>query len=443
MSPDKAQSVSADNNAVDSPLSGPPRSHQERPSKPTFTGSGMRALLYSHDTLGLGHISRTAKICRALKCAYPELSILVVTGSPVSIQARLGDGVDYIKLPSVKKLADERYTSRELKNSFERTLALRSQLILSAVREFEPHVMLVDHAPLGVKGELLPTFSWLAAHDNCTQMALGLRDVLDEPSSVIERWKKQGVYGVLRDTYKRILIYGDANVFNPVIEYEFPQDIAAKTYFCNFVSDRRQAHTQLSENGDRAPEKQSVVVTIGGGDYYGREVIGTYLDALKEFAGKVDFTSEIITGPLIEPALFAELRGKSQGLPVVLHKSVDDIYSLLRNSDLVIATGGYNTTIEALTYANRALIIPRVTMRREQQIRADKLASLGLVSTLHPETLTTKQLFSQIKRQLALSEAPLEKARREKTINLDGAERAAEALGEMLQSAAAKTGRER
>ncbi len=434
MRPDKTHSLHDDESAVDSLQSDSLCSHQRSEPDSSFTGSGMRALLYSHDTLGLGHISRTTKICGALRHAYPELSILVVTGSPASIQNRLGNGIDYIKLPAVKKLADERYISRDSKNSFERTLALRSQLILSAVREFEPNLMLVDHAPLGVKGELLPTFSWITANQNKIQVALGLRDILDEPSRVIERWNNQGVYEVLRSIYHRILIYGEEFIFNPIVEYEFPVDIAAKTSFCHYVSDDYKEPALVSRNGNCGKTKKSVLVTIGGGDYYGQEVIGTYISMLAEFAGRLDFTSEIIAGPLIDAELFAELQRKAKGLPLTLHKSVDNIYSLIHNSDLVVATGGYNTTVEALSYAQRAVIIPRVTMRREQSIRAEKLASLGLISMLHPNKLTTRELYSQIDKHLSTDDAPLETARKRGSIKLDGAERAAKFLGEILKS---------
>jgi hypothetical protein len=47
-------------------------------------GTGPRALFYSHDTVGLGHIRRTLRICEHLDCSFPSLSMLLVTGSPVA-----------------------------------------------------------------------------------------------------------------------------------------------------------------------------------------------------------------------------------------------------------------------------------------------------------------------------------------------------------------------
>ena len=59
-----------------------------------------KILLYSHDTAGLGNISRTLLLAKTLHHDYPNAAILIVTGSPVIHAFRIPDGVDYIKLPS-------------------------------------------------------------------------------------------------------------------------------------------------------------------------------------------------------------------------------------------------------------------------------------------------------------------------------------------------------
>ncbi|MFQ5606616.1 MAG: glycosyltransferase family protein [Candidatus Zixiibacteriota bacterium] len=413
------------------------------PLKAPFTGAGRRILLYSHDTLGLGHLRRCGKISRALKHAYPDLSITIITGSPDPRPSSLPDGVDLVMLPPVRKLDDEEYVSRDPDIPFENTLAKRSQLILDAVMDFKPHLILVDHAPLGMKGEMRPTFDWLAAHAPDARVALGLRDILDDPARVRDNWRRQGVYDALEKVYHRIIIYGDPEVFDPVGEYAFPESVRAKTSFCHFVSDvgpdadgaanhnaTRNGHPQRSGS-----DRSSVVVTIGGGDYYGREVIGTYLEMLAQYRRRVSFDSVVIAGPLMDPALLDELQRKAMSLPVTLRKSEPDMEALFRQSDLLIATGGYNTSIEALAHANRAIIIPRVTMRLEQIMRAERFASLGLLDALPPDQLTTRRLFDLITERLEQPEAPLALARERQTLKLDGAERAAEICGEILRRA--------
>ncbi len=51
------------------------------------------------------------------------------------------------------------------------------------------------------------------------------------------------------------------------------------------------------------------------------------------------------------------------------------------------------TTLAAiLSYRKTALIVPRVIPRKEQLIRANRLAELGLVQTIHPNNLTVDSI---------------------------------------------------
>jgi predicted glycosyltransferase len=57
-----------------------------------------------------------------------------------------------------------------------------------------------------------------------------------------------------------------------------------------------------------------------------------------------------------------------------------------------VTMGGYNSVCEVLSLEKRALIVPRVTPRREQLIRAERLRDLGVVDVLHPDDATADAL---------------------------------------------------
>ena len=65
-----------------------------------------RALLYSHDTFGLGHLRRARTIASALTERDPGLAALILTGSPIAGRFDFPDRVDHVRLPGVVKLAD-------------------------------------------------------------------------------------------------------------------------------------------------------------------------------------------------------------------------------------------------------------------------------------------------------------------------------------------------
>ncbi|HEB91671.1 MAG TPA: hypothetical protein ENI85_18995 [Deltaproteobacteria bacterium] len=77
---------------------------------------------------------------------------------------------------------------------------------------------------------------------------------------------------------------------------------------------------------------------------------------------------------------------------------VVDPLGLVRDADCVITMGGHNSVSEALSFDRPSLIVPRVAPRREQWVRAHKLAKLGLVDVCDPEDLSPRRLESWIEK---------------------------------------------
>ena len=78
-----------------------------------------------------------------------------------------------------------------------------------------------------------------------------------------------------------------------------------------------------------------------------------------------------------------------------------DFPTLLRNATLSISQAGYNTVVEILAYADRAVLVPFGTAREtEQTDRATWLAERGLVTCLPAESLAPDTLASAVDRAL-------------------------------------------
>ena len=61
-------------------------------------------LFYCHDTYGIGHLKRAFKLARFLSLRWPGMTQLIVTSSASVLTDAVGDGIDYVKLPSVRRL---------------------------------------------------------------------------------------------------------------------------------------------------------------------------------------------------------------------------------------------------------------------------------------------------------------------------------------------------
>ena len=392
------------------------------------TGAGFRVMLYSHDTFGLGHLSRNLKIASAFKAAYPDLSVLIATGSPQAHRFTFPDGVDYVKLPSVHKVDDEGYAARYLGIPFKRILALRRSILLETVRNYEPHIFLVDHAPLGMKREIMPALEWISDNGDKSRAILGLRDIIDSPSNTIKRWTEQGIYEAMRDLYHQILIYGMPMVFDTVAEYDFPDDIKSKTFYCGYITDyNNDGDTTILE---KAREKL-VLVTIGGGDG-GETVIKNFLQALRQKKNGIDYKSVILTGPFLSSDKWDAFHKEAEEVGAKIFRYLPETGSLMKRCSMVISTGGYNTMTDILSFAGSAVVVPRILYRKEQLIRARRFSDLGLVRFLHPDDLTPELLGRMIEETLADPNDALPKSRADGLLWLDGADRLARYIGESL-----------
>src|SRR6185503_7582719 len=86
----------------------------------------MRFLFYSHDGLGLGHTRRHLTVAAALAQQAPDAAILLATGAEEPGRFGLPRQVEILKLPGLRKDANEKYSARRLKVSVNEIRALRS-----------------------------------------------------------------------------------------------------------------------------------------------------------------------------------------------------------------------------------------------------------------------------------------------------------------------------
>ena len=392
-----------------------------------------KLLVYSHDTYGLGNIRRMLAICEHLIDTIPDLSILLVTGSPVIHSLRLPARLDYIKLPCLTRTERDDYSARFMTTTISDTMQLRADLMLAAAVNYRPDLLLVDKKPLGIKGELSATFAWLKAHLPETKAVLVLRDILDAPASTIENWERQGHYTAIRCFYDRVLVLGQSEVFDPVSEYLFPVSVADKVEYCGYVrkSPGAQTRDEVRRELRLEPHEKLVLVTPGGGQD-GYKIIDHYLTGLSGHSLNHQLRSLIICGPELSAAQRRELAQRAALNPrTEFREFTSDPMSYLGAADAVISMGGYNTVCEVLSLRQRAVVIPRVRPTEEQWIRAERMARLGLLQMIHPDLLTPQGLMNSL-HGLLQSDAPPQPRFR---LDLNALPRVAESISALLSEA--------
>ncbi|MCC5610786.1 glycosyltransferase [Nostoc sp. CHAB 5834] len=362
----------------------------------------MRLMVYSHDGFGLGNIRRMLAICTHLLDSIPELSILVVSGSPMLHSFRLPKRLDYIKLPCLNRGASGEMSAKYLGTEIDETVKLRSELILSAIANFKPDIFLVDKKPYGIRNELKAAVEYLKAKLPETPLILLLRDILDHPDVTIPEWQKYGYYEAIEKFYKSVLVVGTPEIFDIRQEYQLPPTIAQKVQFCGYIRTEigRKSPNLIRSELRLSPEEQLILVTPGGGED-GYTLIDTYLSSLALLPASYKLRSLIICGPEMPAKDKAALEQKAAAYPQVqMSDFTDDLMSYIAAADTVVAMGGYNTTCEILSVGKPAVVVPRIKPSQEQSIRAEHLAKLGVLAAIHPNDLTPDILLRSLLQQL-------------------------------------------
>jgi predicted glycosyltransferase len=378
-----------------------------------------RLLIYSHDSFGLGHLRRCQTIAHHLVDAFADLTVLILSGSPIIGSFDFKSRVDFVRVPGVIKLRNGEYTPLQLHLGLEQTLAMRSSIIRHTADIFDPHLFLVDKEPLGLRGEVRDTLQMLK--ERGTRLVLGLRDVMDDPRSLLEEWRRKNVFPALHEIYDQIWVYGLPQIFDPLTELPGMEGLEDKLAFTGYL--RRSLSPAPAESNERTlPDRPYILVTTGGGGD-GDELVDWVLSAY-EFDPAIPHSALLVLGPFMNLDQRQDFQERAARLDQVYTITFDARFEQLIAAALgVVAMGGYNTFCEILSFGKPALIVPRTAPRREQYLRAERAESLGLVRMLPDDGIRAPGRMAEHLR--SLPSWPRPRAERLPGL-LDGLERIAE-----------------
>ena len=378
----------------------------------------MRALFYSHDGQGLGHVRRNLAVADAVTRLDPSASVLVVSSADHIDNLVVPPRVDILKLPGMRKVTNTSYAARRLDLSAPETTALRSALICSATQAFAPQVLLSDKHPHGAHGELRAALA--ALHAGGGRAVLGLRDILDEPATVRAEWRATGVLDAIARDYSRVLVYGNRSVLDPAEVYGMTAPVRRLVRYCGYVANTPPPHdgTPLC-----APDGRPVVVATAGGGEDGGVLLRAFVDASRG----APWHTVVVSGTDGSAREAASLQEQVTAIGGTYHRFVRNLPVHFPTIDALVCMGGYNTTTEALRAAVPTVVVPRVEPRQEQLLRARAFSRLGMLQSVEPDALDGPRLAAAVRRALGDSR-PRIAAAVQRGLDVDGAERAAAEL---------------
>lgn len=360
-----------------------------------------RVFAYCHDSVGIGHLVRTMSICSRLQEEFHGASFLVATGTPYVPFFETLAQTDYIKLPALEKAGPGVYRSKYFSLPTSRLMSCRAEMIRRSVEYFEPTFVLVDKAPLGVCGELLPTLTWLRAHRPDTRIVFGMRDIEDAPETTIEEWGDAGIPERLERLYDEIWVYGMRDVFDVAESYGLPGGVQQKLRYVGYVVRWPPAVAHR-----KCEDPRSVLVTVGGGTD-GEQVLRTFLSGCASRLSSAGISSLVVSGPDLPAGVARELNAVARQIPRVQWVRFDpQLAERIASASLVVSMAGYNTLCQIGVQRKRSVVVPRYLPRKEQLIRARLWQARGVLQMVKPDTLSPEGLADQVEVALASATEP-------------------------------------
>ncbi|MDO4231735.1 MAG: glycosyltransferase [Lautropia sp.] len=385
-----------------------------------------RIALYSHDTMGLGHIRRNTLLAQTLVKAPLSADVLLISGIRESGAFALPAGIDSITLPAYRKLSDGTYRSRSLDIELSRLVALRSNTIEAALHAWDPDLLVIDNVPRGALSELDASLRSLKARGN-TRIVLGLRDIIDTPDVVARQWQKLDTFDTLQQFFDAIWVYGDTRVQNTAEVYGLNTLDVPVTHVGYLDPSLR---TTAQNATSPMPEGVPYALCMMGGGQDGQAIA----EAFAQSTLPAGWQGVILTGSLMPEDTRRRLQDLvSNRADMRIIEFLSEPLELIRQARAVVGMAGYNSTMEVLALDKQVLLVPRVIPREEQWLRANRLSALGLVDCIHPDELTPA-LISEW-----LAKPPLPRLHHQDVLDFSGLDRVALQAAELLATPARRT----
>lgn len=374
-----------------------------------------RVLFHVQHLLGIGHLKRAEILADAM--AGSGLDVTVAYGGlPVEEVPFRGVRVEHLPSATIANEDFSNLLDRHGRPVDEAWRATRRDALLDLYGAADPDVVLIELYPFGRRQfafELVPLLERIHQGENRPQVAASVRDVLvasRKPGRDAE------VVDVVRRFFDVVLVHGDPTLIPFASTFPAASEIGDLIRHTGYVT----------ATGDREPVESTtnseVLVSVGGGAV-GAPLLFAAMAArpLTALAGK---PWRFLTGPNLSAADFERL-SRAGGGAVVVERFRPDFPGRLQSAALSISQAGYNTTMDILRAGVKAVVIPYETSgETEQRLRAEILASRGLMTVVPAARLSPARLAEAIAETMGKPAAPL-------TVDLSGATTSARLIGEL------------
>ncbi len=350
-----------------------------------MAGLVKRILVYTHNSIGLGHAFRTLAVVTGVKRCRPDIDILVVSSSSIP-QIFFDHGIEVIKLPSVKldiDSPDDQMKPRYLRDfDLESIFDFRQRIILETFDFFKPDALIIEHNMTGQMSELIPLLmkKWMRqggpADFTLVHMCRGIMKWIPLLRIPYQNPRHRSESINIGELYDMMYVLEDRDVID--INKEFLGDDPAlepKIHYLGKITNKN--YDELSPRRDvlekyALADRRTILVLLGRNEK-APALTRKLLDTFERSGLNREYQVISVVDPYLEERSANELFSLASSDGVRFMPFTPDLVDLINQADLVVSRVGYNTVNEILLTGAKALLIPEHHGSGEQEQRVRSL----------------------------------------------------------------------
>jgi len=351
-----------------------------------MNGKIKRILVYTHNSIGLGHAFRTLAVVTGIRKWRPDIDFLVISSTCIP-QIFFNQGIEVIKLPSVKLDIDKpdnpmlpRYLSHfDLETIFD----FRQRIILETFDFFRPDVLVIEHNMTGQMSELIPLLmkKWLRKGGPgdfaLVHLCRGIMKWIPLLQIPYQNPRHRSESIDIGELYDFMYVLEDRSVID--INRAFLGDdprLEAKIRYLGKVTNK--ARNELASRHEvlkrfSLEDKKTILISLGRNSRV-FDLSERLLDSFERTGINRDYQVVMVLDPYLDSAVADCIRNHPLSRNICLLPFVPDLVDLVAQSEMIISRAGYNTVNEILLTGTKAVLIPESHGGGEQELRVRSIS---------------------------------------------------------------------
>jgi predicted glycosyltransferase len=347
-----------------------------------------KIMFYCQHIVGMGHLIRSTEIIRGL---VSDFQVCLINGGEIIDEFPLPASVEVVNIPAIKTDAQwKELQPVDNSLSLEEVKLRRTEQISNLFERLQPDILILELFPFGRRRfsfELIPLLEKAKAAG--TKIVSSLRDIVVNQND--RQRHEEKVCNLIDRYFDLLLVHGDPQFVRLEEIFDRVDDLNCQVCYTGYVTQTLSATTPIHL------EKPLILATVGGGRF-GHDLLECVVQTAPLLKERIPHQIQVFTGPFMPEKTFNKLQNLAiSHNNIQIERYTPQLLTYMQQADLSISMCGYNTTMNILNTGVRAMMMAFTDSDdREQAIRLQKLAELGIAKAINPEDLQPEKFAARI-----------------------------------------------